>query len=246
MLVKEKMRLEQNLLTLWFRISDTALPHGGGSPDIKAELKTRPRLRRRMLLWGLLHYIEALMNAKLGDYRFLKQYLETLKESVQDVYNKSRPSEDPNLEENERIREFVDSEEYTHELFRKIMSGTADSIPNQIRWIAFFLGKGDDVRRTWDPLFLGDPKELLSLEDKTLWNYVACMQTLFGDQVANLLSASSSRKKLPRFERERLLILTSLFKSMKGQALGESEFWLKARGLNQESDFLESEERSRK
>ena len=229
------MRLEQNLLTLWFRISDTALPHGGGPPDIKAELETRPRLRRRMLLWGLLHYIEALMNAKLGDYRFLKQYLETLKESVQDVYNKSRPSEDPN------------PEEYTHELFRKIMSGTEDRIPNQIRCIASFLGRGEDVRLTWEPLFLGDPIDLLKLEDKTLWNnYVGCMKSLFGDKVADLLSASSFRKKLPPFEQERLLILTSLFKSMKGKALEPSEFWLKARGLNQESDFLDREARSRK
>lgn len=241
------MRLEQNLLTLWFRISDTALPHGGGSPNIKEELEKRPGLRRRMLLWGLLHYIEALMNAKLGDYRFLKPYLETLKVSVERVYNDSPPSEDPNLEENERIREFVDSEEYKHELFRKIMSGT-DKIPNEIRWIAFFLGRGEDVRHTWEPLFLDDPRDLLRQEDKTLWNYAYCMKTLFGDQVANLLSASSFRKKLPPFGQERLLILTSLFKSMsvKGWTLQPSEFWLKARGLNQESDFLESEARSRK
>lgn len=239
------MRLEQNLLTLWFGISDTALPHGGGSLDIKTELDNRPKLRRRMLLWGLLHYIQALMSARLGDYRFLKPYLETLKVSVERVYNDSPPSEDPNLEENERIREFVDSEEYKHQLFRKIMSGT-DNIPNQIRCIAFFLGGGEDVRHTWEPLFLDDPRDLLRQEDKTLRNYVTCMKSLFGDQVANLLSASSFRKKLPPFEQERLLILTSLFKSMKGRTLGPPEFWLKARGLNQESDFLESEARSRK
>lgn len=234
------MRLEQNLVTLWFSTKDEPLTHGGGSLDIETELRSNPKLHRRMLLLGLLHNIKVILGElgkNLQEYNFLKPYLDKQAHLVEQEYQTSPESEIPGLDHNQRILDFVFSDEYHPKLFEELKK---DKKPD-IKVLVSFLEP-----RVWELLFLDDPIMLLQEEPKDLYRFVEVLKTLFPDHIKELLSSSKPRKKLPPLKKERLLILQSLFESMTSGTLNDSQAWLRERGLHQEKDFLKEEGRSRR